>query len=299
VIADWSDYLALTFLSLEGKQSMFDPRDPYERYYWHYESRRPLSLAQIIALRSIDAETVALIWLLLERGASLTVAGPTDPQPGVGKTTTLNALLQFLSEGTSLVYMSGMYEDFAFTRIKGIDPTTTYALCNEVSDHLPIYMWGRTARRYLQLPSQGYHVATSVHADTIDDVISMYRHDLRLRPDDLRRLGLIVNIGLVGRTYPPRRRWFTTHFIAPDPDPARPDEAILTQLSSWNAAKDTFEHADAMTQDHLATWVGLSSQEFQEAYQRRLQCLQDLSQGTGVNLDEMDAAIHDLRDCQS
>ena len=53
---------------------MFDPRDPYERYYWHYDSRRPLSMAQIIAQGSVDAETVALIWLLLEHGASLTVA---------------------------------------------------------------------------------------------------------------------------------------------------------------------------------------------------------------------------------
>ena len=118
-------------------------RNPYERYYWHYDSRRPLSMAQIIALKSVDAETVALIWLLLEHGASLTVAGPTDPQPGVGKTTTLNALLQFLPEGTALAYMSGMYENFAFTREPDIDPAATYALCNEVSNHLPIYMWGR------------------------------------------------------------------------------------------------------------------------------------------------------------
>ena len=71
-------------------------------------------MAQIIALESVDAQTVALIWLLLEHGASLTVAGPTDPQPGVGKTTTLNALLQFLPEGTAIAYMSGMYENFSF-----------------------------------------------------------------------------------------------------------------------------------------------------------------------------------------
>ena len=88
---------------------MFDPRDPYERYWWHYESRRPLSLAQIVALGSVDIYTAALVWLILEHGASLTVAGPTDPQPGIGKTTTLNALLQFLPEGTALAYMSGMY----------------------------------------------------------------------------------------------------------------------------------------------------------------------------------------------
>src|SRR5947208_13828919 len=120
----------------EGKDSMFDPRDPYERYWWHYDSRRPLSMAQIIAMKSVDAETVALIWMLLENGASLTVAGPTDPQPGIGKTTTLNALLQFLPEGTALADMSDMYENFAFTQFIAIYTETTYALCHEVRDHV-------------------------------------------------------------------------------------------------------------------------------------------------------------------
>ncbi len=275
---------------------MFDPRDPYERYYWHYESRRPLSMAQIIALRSVDAETAALIWLLLECGASLTVAGPTDPQPGVGKTTTLNALLQFLPEGTALVYMSGMYENFAFTRIPDVNPATTYALCNEVSDHLPIYMWGRIARRYLTLPNKGFHIATSVHADTIDDVIHMYHRDLHLNPDDVRRLGLVINIGLVGRAYPPRRRWFTTHFVRPQAGPSNPDTIVPIPLSLWNDFDDTFEHADQATLDELATYVGVLSQEFNTALKLRIDCLNDLSQGSGVGAREMFDAIADLRE---
>src|SRR5436305_913238 len=262
----------------EGKDSMFDPRDPYERYYWHYESRRPLSMAQIIAMRSVDVETVALIWLLLEHGASLTVAGPTDPQPGIGKTTTLNALLQFLPEGTGLVYMSGMYENFAFTRSPDIDPATTYVLCNEVSDHLPIYMWGRVARRYLTLPAQGYHIATSVHADTIDDVIYMYQHDIRLRPDDVRRLGLVINIGLVGRVYPPRRRWLSTHFLQPVTEAKAPDAIIPIPLSLWNEFDDTFEHADQTILDDLANWVGVPAPEFSAALQRRIDKLKEVSQ---------------------
>ncbi|GAC1362334.1 MAG: hypothetical protein NVS2B12_11410 [Ktedonobacteraceae bacterium] len=274
---------------------MFDPRDPYERYYWHYESRRPLSLAQIIALDSVDAETVALVWLLLEHGASLTVAGPTDPQPGVGKTTTLNALLQFLREGTVLAYMSGMYENFSFTRIPDIDPTVTYALCNEVSDHLPIYMWGRIARRYLQLPSQGYHVATSVHADTIDDVLSMYQHDLRLTPDDIRRLGVVVNIGLVGDSYPARRRWFTTHFIQPTVDPARPDAVVPIPLSLWNSFDDTFEHADQPILDNLAQFLHLSPQDFMAAYTRRVNCLREISQDSGIDTHDMFDVVSELR----
>lgn len=274
---------------------MFDPRDPYERYYWHYESRRPLSIAQIIALGSVDAETAALVWLLLEQGASLTVAGPTDPQPGVGKTTTLNALLQFLPEGTALAYMSGMYETFEFTRLPDIDPATTYALCNEVSDHLPIYMWGRIARRYLMLPAQGYHIATSVHADAIDDVIRMYQYDLRLRVEDLRRLGVVVNIGLVGRIYPPRRRWLTTHFIQPVSTPGRLDEVTTVPLSLWNNFDDTFEHADPPILTELANWTGMTCQEFNAALKLRCDCLDDLAQGSGADLQEMQDAITKLR----
>lgn len=277
---------------------MFDPRDPYERYYWHYESRRQLSVAQIIALGSVDAETAGLIWLLLEHGASLTVAGPTDPQPGVGKTTTLNALLQFLPEGTALAYMSGMYEDFAFTRLPHIKPQETYALCNEVSDHLRIYMWGRVAKRYLTLPAQGYHIATSVHADTIDDVIDMYHHDLRLTAEDVRRLGLVINMGLVGRVYPARRRWFTTHFFEPKANPQKPDAITPVPLSLWNNVDDTFEHADQPILDDLAQWIGMSCNAFNTALKRRVNCLKELAgenNGHGADMQEMYEAISALR----
>lgn len=274
---------------------MFDPRDPYERYYWHYESRRPLSVAQIIALGSVDAETAALIWLALEHGASLTVAGPTDPQPGIGKTTTLNALLQFLPEGTALAYMSGMYENFAFTRLTEVNPATTYALCNEVSDHLAIYMWGRVAQRYLGLPMKGYHIATSVHADTIDDVLSMYQKDLRLKPEEIRHLGLIINIGLIGRSYPARRRWLTTHFVNPEGNSRNPSSVVPVPLSEWKATTDTFEHARQPVLDNLARWLDMSSTDFSTALQQRIDCLQEISQGGGVDTGDMYDAIQELR----
>jgi len=274
---------------------MFDPRDPRERLWWHYDSRRPLSMAQIIAVRSVDAQTAALTWLLLEHGASLTVAGPTDPQPGIGKTTTLNALLQFVPEDTALAYMSGMYENFAFTQLPDIEPAHTYALCNEVSDHLPIYMWGRVARRYLTLPARGCHVATSVHADTIDDVLYMYQHDLRLPTEDVRRLGLVVNIGVVGHVYPLRRRWLTTHFLQAHADAKQPDTVVPLPLSLWNEFDDTFEHADQPILDELAQWACMTPAAFAKALKLRTECLEELSQSGGVGMHQMYDAINDLR----
>jgi hypothetical protein len=184
-----------------------------------------------------------------------------------------------------------MYENFSFTRLPDVKPAVTYALCNEVSDHLPIYMWGRVARRYLTLPQQGYHIATSVHADAIDDVVKMYQTDLRLKPEDIRRLGLVINIGLVRRS---RRRWFSTYFFQPQPDPAHPDAVVPIPLSLWNEYDDSFVHADAAIFQNLATWVGMTSQEFICAHEKRLVCLEELAQN-GADTGTMFNAISAFR----
>ena len=284
---------------------MFDPRDPYERCYWHYDSMRPLSIVQLIARKSVDVETAALVWLILEHGASFTIAGPTDPKPGVGKTTVLNALFQFLPEGTSLVYTSGMYEDFAFTRLPNIDPATTYVLCNEVSDHQPFYMWGRVARQFLMLPTQGYRIATSIHADTIDDTIYMFHHELRLSSDSVRRLGLVVHTGIVDHDSAlqrrwfssPRRRWLSTYFIRPA-DPQRPDAITPIPISLWNELDDTFEHTDQSSLDEIAEWAGFTSRDFATSLKERVNCLRELALRNDVSMDQMYEAIIELRERQ-
>ena len=46
----------------------------------------------------------------------------------------------------------------------------------------------------------------------IDDVLHLYQHDLRLRVEDMRRLGLVINIGLMGNGRSPLRRWISTYF---------------------------------------------------------------------------------------
>ncbi|MBF6590579.1 MAG: Flp pilus assembly complex ATPase component TadA, partial [Ktedonobacterales bacterium] len=225
----------------------FNPRSPYHRRMLHYESDRPLSVAQLVALGSLDARTAGLLWLLIERHCSVIVSGPTDPTPGVGKTTTLNALLGFLPAGSTLVYTLGMYEDFA--GLQEVDPATSCVLANEVSDHLRIYMWGGVARKLLRLPQRGFAIATSCHADTIDDVVSMLRNDLRLTLEDMRHLGVIINIGLVGHVWPPRRRFLTVNFLDPRVPGGALDDATGTPprigpqplpLATWNAHDDSF-----------------------------------------------------------
>lgn len=271
---------------------MFDPRIPYHRRMWHYDSDRPLSVAQLIALGSLDARTAALLWLLIERHQSLIVSGPTDPTPGIGKTTTLNALLGFLSPGTTLVYTVGMYEDFDFR--EELEPASTCVLSNEVSNHLRIYMWGDVARTLLRLPADGYAVATSCHADTVQDVLSMLRRDLRVPADTVRGLGIVINIGIVGRAWPQRRRFLTVNFLAPQAPDGAPNDIRLIPLAEWQASSDTFAPATQEALDEVAAATGMPLVEFCAAIERRQRLLEELSDGRGVGPSRMREAVDGL-----
>lgn len=294
---------------------MFDPRSPYHRRRWHYDSDQPLSVAQLIAAGSLDAPTAALLWVCVERHRSLIVSGPTDPTPGIGKTTTLNALLEFLPAGTTLVYTMGMYEDFDF--ISQTEPATTCVLSNEVSDHLPIYMWGRVARQLLRLPADGYAVATSCHADAIDDVLGMLHDDLRLDHEDVGRLGVVVNIGLVGRLWPPRRRFLSVNLLRPDAagasdatdqtaarsgrmrgaarGGAHEPRAGTLPLMTWDAASDAFTPPSDATLCTLAEALGMTQAALAGAMKRRTERLLALAaMGRGAGIQVTRKAIEEV-----
>lgn len=290
---------------------MFDPRSPYQRRRWHYDSDQPLSVAQLIAAGSLDARTAALLWLAVQRHRSLIVSGPTDPTPGVGKTTTLNALLEFLPARTTLVYTMGMYEDFDF--LAETEPDATCVLANEVSDHLPIYMWGRVARKLLRLPADGYAVATSCHADTLEDVLQMLRHDLRLDAAAIGQLGVVVNIGLVGRIWPPRRRFLTVNYLRMRPGTLLSDDAPgaagagktvgglagLDQvealpLATWDLATEALISAAPEALARFAECLGMSLADLTEAMERRVALLETLADGRGADIREARQAFEGL-----
>jgi hypothetical protein len=273
---------------------MFDPRSSYHRRMWHYESGSPLSVAQLIALGSLDAPTAALLWLLIGHHESVIVAGPTDPTPGVGKTTTLNALLGFVPSGSTLVYTVGMYEDFDFAA--QVQPESTCVLANEVSNHLPIYMWGRVARHLLKLPEQGFEIATSCHADTVDDVLSMLRGDLKVPASDIRRLGLIINIGLVGKVWPPRRRFLTVNFVRTAPSGSVPHDSTieLIPLTSWDPPTDSFYPPSDAALTEMAAVLCMPLTDLKQELERRTQVMQTLSSGHGAGMQAMREATDEF-----
>jgi hypothetical protein len=110
--------------------------------------------------------------------------------PQAGKTTTLSALVDFLPPSTVGVFLRGWRGDFAWT--DEIGPEQGYLLVNEMSDHLPIYVWGRNARGALELAGRGYGMGATMHADSLDEAIALLRSQLGAPDADLAGLTIYL-----------------------------------------------------------------------------------------------------------
>src|SRR5438874_3904568 len=104
-----------------------------------------MSVVQIAGSGSIDLRVMATLWAVVSRRGSVMLASEA---PQAGKTTTLSALVDFLPENTVGVFLRGSWGDYRWTDEYG--PDRAYLLINEMSDHLPIYVWGRNAKGALR-----------------------------------------------------------------------------------------------------------------------------------------------------
>jgi hypothetical protein len=118
--------------------------------------------------------------------------------------------------------------------------------------------------------------------------------DLRLPAETIRHLGVIVNIGLVGRVWPPSRRFLTVNFVRPDA-PADGESAAhgvsLLPLATWDEQTDTFIPATDAALDDLAAILGMGSDDLRTTLAERAQCIEVLSRGRGVGVRRMREAV--------
>ncbi|HLE88669.1 MAG TPA: hypothetical protein VI733_01285 [Candidatus Limnocylindria bacterium] len=155
-------------------------RFPEGWWGYHWSLPRPMSAVEIVASGSLDARLMATLWAVVSRRRSVMLASEA---PMAGKTTTLSALVDFLPRGTLAVFPRGWRGDFDWT--DEIGPERGYLLVNEMSDHLPIYVWGRNARGALQLAGRGYGMGATMHADSLDEAIALLRDQLGATDADL------------------------------------------------------------------------------------------------------------------
>jgi type IV secretory pathway ATPase VirB11/archaellum biosynthesis ATPase len=162
---------------------------PESWWGWHgYNHPEPLSITQILDAGTMPPRVAAMLWLAMERGLSIVLAA--DP-PGAGKTTILTALLAFTRPEASVYFTRGWGETF---RLPPRDGAPVYILINEISDHLPVYSWGPYVQRAFELMGEGYSLASTMHADTVDGVIAQLTEECDVPERLVGHLALVVPI---------------------------------------------------------------------------------------------------------
>ena len=227
------------------------------------------SIVTLIREGTLDTELAATLWLLIEARVPVVVAADEGQ---VGKSTLLDALLAFLPESTRVVRLAGETETFDWLPQASelgwpgvaaaprdgdpIRPDSTVLYAAELSDHLPIYTWGKAAQVAIRATSIGYGLAATIHADTLDDVFdTLRRWPVRVSDDELSHLGIVL---VLRRSDDGRRRVVAAHFVRPVARDLHGHTQRLgpAVLATWDPDDDAFEHFAWGITPELARRVG-------------------------------------------
>ncbi len=172
---------------MTGALAAWFSRFPEGWWGYHWAPPRPMSAVELIGTPTIDSRLMATLWAVVSRRRSVMLSSEA---PQAGKTTALSALVDFLPDDTTGIFVRGWWEEYDW--LDEIPAGTGYLLINEMSDHLPIYVWGRAARGALILAGKGWGLGATMHADSLPEAIESLRGQLGATDADLAGLTIYL-----------------------------------------------------------------------------------------------------------
>jgi len=276
-------------------------------FRWPAPQRR--SIVELIAEGVLDAELAALAWLLIENRLPIVVGALAR---GVGKTTLLEALLDFLPWSVRRVDLAGAAEDFAWlpeaaalgwagrrptgATSQAITPATAFLVAAELSEHLPFYTWGPAARTLVRAASIGYGIGATIHADRLEDIHDDLRaRQVGLTDDELSYLGLV----LIMRAWREPdgsvvRRVVAAHYARPV---GRDEQGHVQRLppaviAAHDERTDRLEHFAWGVMPELAIRLGRKAGDLERDQAERAELLAGLMTSGATAVDAVRAVIH-------
>ena len=251
---------------------------------WFMDRGSPLSVLEIIKSGTLDLRLASLLWVIMERRASVLVAaGPSM----AGKSTTLNVLIDFMRPEIKQIELQGDDEDFSF--LKSAKPANTYLVAAEFSNHGP-YVWGDVAIKAFELLSQGYGLGGTIHARTAEEVIGILNEYLGLDAPTIGHIDVIVTLLVTrGRSYDaePVRRINSVSLVLPRKDGL--SLAILARPVSNGTELEIADQKDLQTA--LSTKLNIKAGSIAPEMEEREQFLRKLLDSGKVSRDEVRQAV--------
>lgn len=260
---------------------------PQSWWGWHgWNQPEPMSVPQIIRAGTMPSRLAAAFWIGMERGASFIFAA--DP-PGAGKTTILTALLAFARPETVAYFTRGWGETFDLPPLS--DDYPTYLLVNEMSDHLPVYSWGPYVIRSFELLAEGYSLCTTVHADTVDEVVEQLELEVGVPRAHLAHLTFIVPIAVTHCDGRILRRILEVGVPI-----AGQGGFEMHRVACWDERTDTFRVLDqAEDREALSGKLGLDAETFEQELEQREELLRRLTEEGTASEEDFHSAIQAYR----
>lgn len=260
-----------------------DYQQPYDWWGYHCSAPVPLSVVELIGLKSLDASLAALLWLLIEQRVSIVVAAV---RPLAGKSTTLNAMLDFLPPNVKKIYLRGGAETFEFAG--RVTPEESYLLCNEISPDLPAYIWGRKASTLFQLLGDGYRLGSTMHAGSVESLIGVLEASLGVPHALIARLTLVLMLDSTWTGWGNIRSVRSLHLLQREADRG------VSAVALAERAGDALAHNPGPALDYLAS-EGIAREWSRAELERRRRFLDGLHQDGITGMAQVREAIGGYR----
>lgn len=252
--------------------------------WWDWARGRPLSIADLIANGTITAQGAALLWWSLEQGASVFVAA--GPQ-GAGKTTLATALFSFLPADARAYVTAGPRDPLAIPT----GPEPVYLLINELSNHLPFYLYGPAATRAFALLRDGVRAIGALHARSAAEAVAVMHAQAGVPYADIARVTLIVVLHLRRGARGLERRVTEIGRLEATGTGVR-----VVDVALWDMEADRLVLAPPPGGiATLAAWAAVPVAAAERGIDRRTAFLERLVRDGGRSIDETTAAVRQFR----
>src|SRR5258706_9857601 len=249
---------------------------------WNWEPPVPMSITEIVQAGNMDTRTAALCGMVIAAHGSLLISAE---HPHSGKTTTLTALLDYLPLATRRIFVRGWSETFDF--LEQTRPQETLLLVNELSSHLPVYLWGPKAVRVFETLRAGYALGSTLHADSADEAVAQLTGELGVAPADLGRVQLLMVMRIYGTPHGGHaRRVVSLHAMS-----SRGDEVDLRPLVTYGPDEDSHVHEKRAEAELLAGLRGSDADAAEDELSRQAEALDDLLRKNTFDIPEVRAAL--------